>query len=193
LEAQKMWRISWLVDWLIAYRRQWRLELTGEKVRVFRVTVRSAYFREIRRMATNISAQLPYLIQKLNSTYEITMLCVCVPPAPSSTFECLSQSLTKLGMYTIGTWAHLNGVLHKSLHLSLPLPLSLLANRSVRNVTAASNTHVIEKVLDASFSMRSVTYQRKVGDYFSPHVVFYLCKCCPRLTSSCRPRHSSGG
>jgi hypothetical protein len=34
-----------------------------------------------------------------------------------------------------------------------------------KNVTAATNTHAtIEELLDASFSMPSVRYQRKVGD-----------------------------
>jgi hypothetical protein len=34
-----------------------------------------------------------------------------------------------------------------------------------KNVTAATNTHAtIEELLDASFFMRSVSYQRKVGD-----------------------------
>jgi hypothetical protein len=36
-----------------------------------------------------------------------------------------------------------------------------------KHVTVATNTHAaIEELLDASFSMRFVLYQRKVGDYF---------------------------
>jgi hypothetical protein len=44
-------------------------------------------------------------------------------------------------------------------------------------VTAATNTHEITiEVLDASFSVRSVLYIMKVGDYFFPElVVFFLC------------------
>jgi hypothetical protein len=34
-----------------------------------------------------------------------------------------------------------------------------------KNVTAATNTHAtIEELLNASFSMRSMSYQRKTGD-----------------------------
>jgi hypothetical protein len=32
-----------------------------------------------------------------------------------------------------------------------------------KNVTAATNANVTEELLDASFSVRSVTHQRKVG------------------------------
>jgi hypothetical protein len=38
-----------------------------------------------------------------------------------------------------------------------------------KNVTAAMNTQgTIGELLNTSFSMRSVSYQRKVGDYFFP-------------------------
>jgi hypothetical protein len=41
------------------------------------------------------------------------------------------------------------------------------------NVSAATNTHAaIEELLDASFSVRSVSYQRKVGgDQFFPELL----------------------
>jgi hypothetical protein len=35
-----------------------------------------------------------------------------------------------------------------------------------KTVNATKNTQAIEEFLDASFSMRSVLYQRKVGEYF---------------------------
>jgi hypothetical protein len=33
-----------------------------------------------------------------------------------------------------------------------------------KNVTTAMNTHTTEELLDASFSMQSMSYQKKVGD-----------------------------
>jgi hypothetical protein len=103
---------------------------------------------------------------------------VCV--SPLSTFQCLNQSLWKL-VYTVyhGTWAHLNGVLHKSFSsvcVSVCVSLlSLQGNGSVKCIPpfGASIGSVdtfprqrihttIEELLDASFSMRSVSYQRRV-------------------------------
>jgi hypothetical protein len=44
-------------------------------------------------------------------------------------------------------------------------PAIVARQRLGKNVTAATSTHAtIEELLDASFSMRSVSYQRKVGD-----------------------------
>jgi hypothetical protein len=41
-----------------------------------------------------------------------------------------------------------------------------------KNVTAATNTQAtIEELLDASFSMRSVSYQTKLGDSFCPELL----------------------
>jgi hypothetical protein len=52
-----------------------------------------------------------------------------------------------------------------------------LRERLGKNVTPATNTHAtIGHLLDTSFSMRSVWYQRKVGDYFFPELlVFFSC------------------
>jgi hypothetical protein len=44
-------------------------------------------------------------------------------------------------------------------------PSIVARQRLCINVNAATNTHAtIDELLDASFSMRSMTYQRKVGD-----------------------------
>jgi hypothetical protein len=41
-----------------------------------------------------------------------------------------------------------------------------------KNITAATNTQAtIEELLDASFSMRSVSFQREVDDYFFPEIL----------------------
>jgi hypothetical protein len=45
-----------------------------------------------------------------------------------------------------------------------------------KNVTAATNTHArVDKLLDASFPMRSLSYKRKVGDQFFPGLLVNLC------------------
>jgi hypothetical protein len=48
-----------------------------------------------------------------------------------------------------------------------------------KHVTAATNTQTtIVQLLDALFSIRSMSYQRKVGDYFFPELlVAYLYQC----------------
>jgi hypothetical protein len=45
--------------------------------------------------------------------------------------------------------------------------------RPGKNVTAATIIQAIEELLDKSFSMRSVSYQRKAVDWFFPELVFY--------------------
>jgi hypothetical protein len=44
-----------------------------------------------------------------------------------------------------------------------------------KNVTAAMNTHaIIENLLDALLSIRSVSYQRKVGCLFFPELLVFF-------------------
>jgi hypothetical protein len=44
--------------------------------------------------------------------------------------------------------------------------LSIVARQRLgKNVIAAKNTHATEKLLDVSFSIRSVSYQGEVGEY----------------------------
>jgi hypothetical protein len=53
-------------------------------------------------------------------------------------------------------------------------PLIVARQRLGKHVLAA--THIKEKIelLDASFSMRSVPYQRKLGGYFFPELLVYF-------------------
>jgi hypothetical protein len=52
------------------------------------------------------------------------------------------------------------------------IPRNVARQRLGKNVTAAINTHATkEKKLKASFSMRSVSYQRNVGDHFFPELL----------------------
>jgi hypothetical protein len=51
------------------------------------------------------------------------------------------------------------------------------SQRLGKHVHAAMNTQAaMKELLDASFSVRSVSYQRKVGDYFFLESVVKLCK-----------------
>jgi hypothetical protein len=70
----------------------------------------------------------------------------------------------KLGMYGMAlepiSTTYLINPAHQYVYL-----LIVARQRLSKNITAAANTHAtIEEVLDASFSMRSVSYQRKVDD-----------------------------
>jgi hypothetical protein len=73
----------------------------------------------------------------------------------------------KLGMYIMATSTHLNGVLHRS-HLSVCLymyPFIIARQRIDKNFNRARNIDAtIEELLHSSFSIRSVSYQRKIGD-----------------------------
>jgi hypothetical protein len=52
------------------------------------------------------------------------------------------------------------------------IPTIVARQRLSKHVTAETNTHAtIEELLDASFSMRSVSYQRQVGDQFFPELL----------------------
>jgi hypothetical protein len=50
-------------------------------------------------------------------------------------------------------------------------PLIFTRQRLGKIITAAMNTHVIQELLDASFFMRSVSYQSEVGDKFFTELV----------------------
>jgi hypothetical protein len=42
-----------------------------------------------------------------------------------------------------------------------------------RNVTEAMNTHSRKELLDESFYMRSVPYERKAGEHFNPELTVF--------------------
>jgi hypothetical protein len=80
-----------------------------------------------------------------------------------------------MSIFDPGTWARLNGVLHKSLRsVCVCIPLIVARQRLGKNVTAATNTHATTELLDASSSMRPASYQWKVGDNFFPEYLVYL-------------------
>jgi hypothetical protein len=84
----------------------------------------------------------------------------------------------KLGMYIMTSepisTAYFINPSHQSVCLYVYLPI-VARQRLGGNVTTATNTHAkIEELLDASFSMRSGLYQRKVGDYFFRELLVLL-------------------
>jgi hypothetical protein len=106
------------------------------------------------------------------------MLCVYAP-TPKINFYVPEIIFMKHGMYIKEpepiSAAYFINLSHQSVCLYVYPPLldrQLLSNY----VTAAMNTHeTIEELLDASFSMWSVSYQRKVGDWlFTELLVFFL-------------------
>jgi hypothetical protein len=103
---------------------------------------------------------LPYSFWKNKSRLMRSSCCLCVCVSASINFWRPEPVFMKLG-----TWAHLNGVLHKSLPsvcVSVCFPPIVARQRLARNVTAAVNTQApIEKLLNASFYMRSVSYKKK--------------------------------
>jgi hypothetical protein len=76
--------------------------------------------------------------------------------------------IMKLGTYIMApepiSTAYFINLSHQSVCLHVYPPI--VARQGLgKNVTAATNTHAtIEELLDASFSMRSMSYERKVGD-----------------------------
>jgi hypothetical protein len=92
-------------------------------------------------------------------------VCVSVNPPPNQLMNAWT-SLSETRYVYHGTWAHLNGVLYKSLP-SVCVPvcvslLSLLGNGSVNTFPRQRIHATIEELLDASFCMRSVSYERRV-------------------------------
>jgi hypothetical protein len=104
----------------------------------------------------------------VNNNYQITMMSVrlCVPLL---TFECL-----KLGMYIMApepiSTAYFINPSHQSFCLYVYPPL-VARQHLGKSFTAARNTYAIEDLLDSSLCMRSVSYQRKIGDLFFPELL----------------------
>jgi hypothetical protein len=74
-----------------------------------------------------------------------------------------------------GTWAHPNGVFHKSL-VSICVSVFVSPYRcqaTDRWKRYRGNEYTQQELLNA-FSMRSVSYQRKVGDYLFPELLLYI-------------------
>jgi hypothetical protein len=68
----------------------------------------------------------------------------------------------KLGTYVVAPEPNINGVLHKSIPSVLYVyPSTVSTQWFGKTVTTATNTHATTKLLEASFTMRSVLYRKK--------------------------------
>jgi hypothetical protein len=84
----------------------------------------------------------------------------------------------KLGMYIMAheprSTAYIINPSHQSVCLYVYPPLVPREGLG-ENVTTVKNTHeTTEEMLNAPFSTRSVSYQRKVGDYSSQNVLYNM-------------------
>jgi hypothetical protein len=92
---------------------------------------------------------------------------VCGCESPLINFWMREPIFMKLGMYIIApepiSTAYFINPSHQSVCLYV-YPLIVAKQRLGRRILAATNTHVIEELLDESFPMSSVSYQRKADD-----------------------------
>jgi hypothetical protein len=64
------------------------------------------------------------------------------------------------------------------------IALLLLGTGSVKNVTAATNTHAtVEELLNAYFSMRSISHERKVVRWIFPEIPVLYSVCSKHFCS----------
>jgi hypothetical protein len=97
----------------------------------------------------------------------MSQYCLCIPPPPIN-FWMPEPIFMKLGVYIMTPepilTAYFINPSHESVCLYVYSPI-VVTQRLSKNVTVATNIHAkIEELLDASFSMLFVSYQRKVGD-----------------------------
>jgi hypothetical protein len=99
---------------------------------------------------------------------------VCVPVNPPLiNFRMPEPFFMKPGMYVMAPEPILmEYFINLCMYVYHPI---IASQRFSKNVTAAMNTHAtIEELLDASFSMRLVSFQRKVGNCFFPELLVYI-------------------
>jgi hypothetical protein len=99
-------------------------------------------------------------------------LCLSIPHINFGTSEPI---FVKFGIYIMEpgpiSTAYVINPSHPSACLYV-YPLIVARQRLSKNFTAGTSTHAkIEEMLAGSFSMRSVSYQNKVGEYFFPDLV----------------------
>jgi hypothetical protein len=99
-------------------------------------------------------------------------LCVCMSVNPAINFRMPEPIIMKLGMYMMAPEPISTEYFINSSHLSMYSPI-VARQRLGKNVTAATNTNTNEELLDAWFSVRSLSYQRKWREQFIPELVYY--------------------
>jgi hypothetical protein len=83
---------------------------------------------------------------------------VCVSVSPSINFRVAEPIFMKLGMYIMAPELIYSSRQSVCLYMYPPI---VGRQRLGKNVTTAKNTHATIELLDASFSMRPVSYQGK--------------------------------
>jgi hypothetical protein len=80
----------------------------------------------------------------------------------------------KLGMYIMApeliSTAYFTNPSHQS--VCMYVYPTTVAKQRIDNNISATNRHELIELSDALFSMRSVSYQKKVGEYFFPEYLF---------------------
>jgi hypothetical protein len=81
------------------------------------------------------------------------------------TFECLNQSLRNFvcAWHMSPSQRPTSYILPISLCVCMCIPPIVTGQRLGKNITAATNTYATIELLEASFSIRSLSYQKKVG------------------------------
>jgi hypothetical protein len=122
-----------------------------------------------------VNALIGLRIGRMGYQGSIPFHSVCVSVYPSSmSFWTPEPIFTKLGTYITApeliSTAHYINPSHQSVRLYV-YPLIVTRQWIDKNAAAATNTYATIELLDASFSVRSVLYQREVGDLFFPELV----------------------
>jgi hypothetical protein len=109
------------------------------------------------------------------------MLSTCLYP-PVSTLIAWTNLYETWYLYH-DTWTHLSSVLHKSLpsvYVCACVYPIVATQRLSKNVIAVTHTRAtLEELLDVPFSMRPVSYQRTVRDYFFLELLVSMCISIP--------------
>jgi hypothetical protein len=105
--------------------------------------------------------------------------------SPCSLFVCVchellngSTSLYEIWYVYRGIWAHFSGLLHKSFSsvsmCHMCVPLLLLGNGWEKMLPQQWIHRTKEELLEASFSMLSMSHQRKINSYFIPEFLVFM-------------------
>jgi hypothetical protein len=103
--------------------------------------------------------------------------CLCLFTHPPINFWIPHLIYVKLCMYIMAPESiSMAYSINPSRQLVCPHFYPLIVDRQQlgKDVTAATSTRATIELLDASFSMRFLSYQRKVGDYFFPALLVFI-------------------
>jgi hypothetical protein len=89
--------------------------------------------------------------------------CLCASIQTSTNFQMHEPICMKLGKYIMALEPISTAYLINPFHQSMRLYVYAARQQLGKNVTAATNIQATKELLHTSFSMRSVSYQSKVG------------------------------